>query len=900
MERLRTNENLVEANFLWKSLKGSLSHEEFTSALYDLIKEYKLNLKACSEGYAIIYQNAAAEHLGLEIIWREIPSVSSGMQRHLFDKNCSIEILIFHKGNETDRPNWVMPLIGRIANVLERYNSAELLEIEMSMPLIEKFIPNSNSKIKEWAFIFRDHFLEHSFGFLQALIKSGVPPEWIYAFDKGDKTKNRHRIRATMAAMGIRTGLFDNTTIDAPESFSQQLQEACVEVDNFIDEAKSNGRKVMVIDDGGIVACGYASPQSPRRVDAALELTISGLKRISVVCGLDIPVLNLAKSELKQCLGYPEIVNSCLRRIHNILPGYKIIGQHIIVLGYGSLGEKLARAMREQGSQIHVVETDILRLIQAAEAGFSTFGCLSDALRQVKPFMIAGTSGNIALTPLDLPLLPDGVFLAPFATKDFSILTTRHFSLEVDALPTVGKRYRLDPSRCAVVLGDGRSMNIFDEDSIPNEGYDAYRAGTLIVADYVCSNLEDIGNGVQVDIVDEIIRNSGLYSEYYNRYLKNAAASPQKFNMNAVVVGYGVAGRMHARILADEGACISIVDPKFQNLPGMEQAKCINQLPPSIIKSADIWSVCTPTSEHLSCVREILKFNPKANIYLEKPACQANEINELIELNNDYPSARIAVVDQYSHTTVLSSFLKIIRKYEPSEPIHRIEIQFHKDRSQDIEKGRFVDRSYGVLGYEWLHMLSVLKEIMGHNFEQYISQEPINSVFYPIFNSSLFLSGLTEKTRCNFQEGNCDVVLKSNILMKPKTVLPHEIFSGSASPLWRGRRRSPDDRDRKVTLEVGDVTANIFLDPVTDQEGRQLPRNHHRILIQRDGKTLHDEIIMDSPLHNAIRSAIAYFRESKDPVYIDLSTLKRISSIASHLRSKAGEQQTLPYLQVEL
>lgn len=64
-------------------------------------------------------------------------------------------------------------------------------------------------------------------------------------------------------------------------------------------------------------------------------------------------------------------------------------------------------------------------------------------------------------------------------------------------------------------------------------------------------------------------------------------------------------------------------------------------------------------------------------------------------------------------------------------------------------------------------MLSVLKEVLGQDFEQYLSLDLINSQFYPIFNSNLFLSGLTEKTYFNLRGKNCKVVLKSNILMKP-------------------------------------------------------------------------------------------------------------------------------------
>jgi hypothetical protein len=53
---------------------------------------------------------------------------------------------------------------------------------------------------------------------------------------------------------------------------------------------------VLVIDEGGLIAQGYGSSDAPRHVDAAIELTVSGLKRIATAGPLAIPVLNLTRS----------------------------------------------------------------------------------------------------------------------------------------------------------------------------------------------------------------------------------------------------------------------------------------------------------------------------------------------------------------------------------------------------------------------------------------------------------------------------------------------------------------------------------------------------------------------------------------------------------------------------
>ncbi|MEV6936692.1 DUF317 domain-containing protein, partial [Streptomyces sp. NPDC051132] len=69
--------------------------------------------------------------------------------------------------------------------------------------------------------------------------------------------------------------------------------------DAFLGAAHAAGRRVLVVDDGGLLAGGYGALGTPRTVDAAPELTVSGIKRIAAAGPLAIPVLNLARSQVK-------------------------------------------------------------------------------------------------------------------------------------------------------------------------------------------------------------------------------------------------------------------------------------------------------------------------------------------------------------------------------------------------------------------------------------------------------------------------------------------------------------------------------------------------------------------------------------------------------------------------
>lgn len=351
-------------------------------------------------------------------------------------------------------------------------------------------------------------------------------------------------------------------------------------VEEFIDRAHAADRRVVVIDDGGLLARGYGALHSPHRVDAALELTVSGLKRIHTAGKPGIPVINMARSAVKTHLGYPEIADSCLRRLRMLIPDRKLIGRPVLLFGYGTLGSQLAGLLRGLGCQVTVVDTDILALIDAAEHGYPTHRRASDALQATRPFLVIGTTGEPVLTEQEYALLPDEVLLAPFATRDFSTLATPlpDFARQLHStqIPGLGSSHQLPTGNTAVLLGDGRSLNLFHADSIPNQGYDAYRAGTLITTRALCARADQLQPGVHTSFADEQITAAGLFEHYYERYYERylaptpAAAPPAArtapatnlpaqpaTGIRACVVGYGVAGRLHAQLLAEQGIQIS-------------------------------------------------------------------------------------------------------------------------------------------------------------------------------------------------------------------------------------------------------------------------------------------------------------------------------------------------------
>jgi len=777
--------------------------------------------------------------------------------------------------------------------------AAELDAITATMPLTARYsIPDG--AFDDWALLFRDHYLEHSVGFVLAAERSGLPPEWIFTMAKGDRTRNRERIHSTFLARGHRSTVFDNAWIDtdpgATRDDAGQAELVSAQVDEFIAAARSSGRKILAIDDGGLLARGYGRPGTAHPVDAALELTVSGLKRITAAGPLGVPVWNMARSMVKTRLGYPEIADSCLRRLRALLPTVKVIGRSVLLLGFGTLGSRLAPLLRAQGCRVCIVDTDIIALITAAEAGYCAHRTAAEALLCARPFAVLGTTGEVALTRADLDQLPDGVYLAPFATRDFSVLRTPDLASLATDLPGTGRRYALPGGPAFVLLGDGRSMNLFEADSIPNQGYDAYRAGTLIAARTLCRSIGEQLPGVHTEAADAAIAAAGLYDAYFDLYLSARAASAGELaaaqrraglsareRQHACVVGYGAAGRLHADILSEAGMRVTVIDPKHHQSPAVPLPvyASVEALDAAAAGPADLWSVCAPTGDHLSLLRQILDRDPNAGVLLEKPACHGHEIPDFEHLLNAHPQARIVVNDQYSHSAALSRLGALIGELAPGQPIDHITVTFTKDRQQDISTGRFVDRTYGVLGYEWLHMLAVVRQILPSNLvADYLAADPARSDLYATYDERLFVSSLTERSTLGNGAQRVYLELASSITgpLIPLAALP------APGGRWQRALRADDDRHRHVTVHAGSIRFSLHLEPVTAPGGWQLDRNQHRLTADQKGNVVFDQIIDDSPMHTSIRHAVTALRADAQLPRPDLAPLRRIAALAATLR----------------
>ncbi len=233
--------------------------------------------------------------------------------------------------------------------------------------------------------------------------------------------------------------------------------------------------------------------------------------------------------------------------------------------------------------------------------------------------------------------------------------------------------------------------------------------------------------------------------------------------------------------------------------------------------------------------------------------------------------------------------------YEPQAALDLIGITFTKDRGNDIAQGRFIDRTYGVLGYEWLHMLAVLRQLLpSDTIQRYLDANPHHGEIWATYDPRLFVSALTERTTLPASTPHpghpTRLELSSSILgsCHPLGTAPHRTAS------WRRGIRPSDDRQRHVTLHAGSTRLTLHLEPVTAVGGWQLDRNHHRMTVERHGLVVHEEVIADSPLRTSIRDATAKLLGPDPLPPPDLKPLRRVAAIAEPLRAQQPKPAVQP------
>ena len=220
--------------------------------------------------------------------------------------------------------------------------------------------------------------------------------------------------------------------------------------------------------------------------------------------------------------------------------------------------------------------------------------------------------------------------------------------------------------------------------------------------------------------------------------------------MRVCIVGYGKVGKLHWERWITLKHKVIVVDPICSDAT-IPIYPYIANIPSNVRNKIDIWDICTPTSSHLSFILAILDHDPKANILVEKPICDVDQIDLLenrILKGYEKLESKIIVNDPYNFSVPIIECLKLIERKYSREDITEIYIEFSKNRSRDEKKGRFIDKKSGALGYEWFHMLSILNRVLSaYDMKEYLSSSISPYTFSFLMDQKGFFDNIEEKTQ---------------------------------------------------------------------------------------------------------------------------------------------------------
>ncbi|NEQ41161.1 MAG: Gfo/Idh/MocA family oxidoreductase [Okeania sp. SIO3I5] len=320
-----------------------------------------------------------------------------------------------------------------------------------------------------------------------------------------------------------------------------------------------------------------------------------------------------------------------------------------------------------------------------------------------------------------------------------------------------------------------------------------------------------------------------------------------------VRVGNGNVASWHEKKLNDIGIqTLGIIEANL-----VKQQEALNRginVFSSFAKAAEIrplfWDICSPTDTHVEVIRNIIEIDNEANIIVEKPICNYEEIQILCELLQEF-QGKLVVNENYIASSVTQKIKELIISLKITP--HKVVSEMTKNRINDFINGRFIDDKLYAFGYEGSHIVANVMALGKEYFPQKIGKIFYQDIDLNINDKNYFLpkQGMTEKhyTAVN----GAEVILYTSMAGKIKYFYP------GYSPKYFDR--TPEEENiRYRVLAVEDhqkgITVAGFYEPILGKN-----RGEGRVVICQDGivqKIISS--IADDTMGRAMKNAVEYFQ----------------------------------------
>ncbi len=362
--------------------------------------------------------------------------------------------------------------------------ASQFLRMPRELPMLTEMVDELDGKtpLKAKNFLWVTHLLGSNVPLADALVAAGLKTSGAIVVGTPYGTNASVREAFEDRGFSVRVPALDSA------SFRQKVEEG---LDAAVAEHKKNHQPIVVLDDGGLVAeILHSNPKEYGSVLGAFKIVEQTTRGITAAeeRDLEVPIINVARSRSKSVEGaligraVPAKIEQALARV-----GESAAGKHVTVVGYGVIGEAIAKGLAEHQAKVTVVEASPARAAEAIAAGFEVT-TLEEALGHTH--ILVGATGKESIHLSHLQALKSGSIVVSASSKQLEVdmkglqKKAKRTLLPCDdplvKLPTA--KYQLG-TKHLTVLGDGWPIN-FDGDveDIPAEEIQLTRCAMFLGA----------------------------------------------------------------------------------------------------------------------------------------------------------------------------------------------------------------------------------------------------------------------------------------------------------------------------------------------------------------------------------------------------------------------------------
>jgi len=287
---------------------------------------------------------------------------------------------------------------------------------------------------------------------------------------------------------------------------------------------------ILIVEDGGHIYPHILQkyPKLLAQVRGCVEQTTRGSRNITTVLketarGEKIPVLSVADSELKRTFEPPHVAAAVVQNIKNFLPDVNFRGKKAGLLGYGSIGEKIAERLRFESMKVTIYDADQEKLLKASQEGYEIARTSRELVRNSS--LIIGSSGNLTIGRNEILELQHGAYLVSASSEQYEFCIGELINLSggreeklIINGRIVGTKYvirRYDNPEI-FLLADGYPINFWGMESMPNQASDLVLTLLLLpLVELSQGNLKH--GGLDAESVNEIAKKYQL-AELYRKF----------------------------------------------------------------------------------------------------------------------------------------------------------------------------------------------------------------------------------------------------------------------------------------------------------------------------------------------------------------------------------------------